>query len=215
MELHIIFSASRWQSWLFILFDEWLHSYSNFPIFWQRLWHTELSDSVYLSILFSDNACDISAIYKGAILYQSTVVSIETKENNANIIQMGVPCLQNKEIYQEPKKHHWEHEINILSFWFKMSYSFIFITWGAHVIGIVFKLFFLFPIGTTHIFFCFSLTKLAVYLVWWVAIQIFLFSDNVCDIRNFLTVYIWVSYFLTTHVTYQLYIGEQFCINQR
>ena len=63
---------------------------------------------------------------------------------------MAVPRLQNKEIYQEPKKRHWEHEINILSFWFKMSYSFIFITWGAHVIGIVFKLFFCFSIGTTH-----------------------------------------------------------------
>ena len=122
-ELNIIFSDSCWQSWLFILFDEWLHSYSNFPIFWQRLWHIELSDNVYLSVVFSDNACDISAIYKGAILYQSTVVSIETKKNNANIIQMCLLCLQNKEIYQEPKKRHWEHETRLRSKVISLGFS--------------------------------------------------------------------------------------------
>ena len=35
---------------------------------------------VYISIKFSDRACNISAEYKGAILNQSLVLSIETQQ---------------------------------------------------------------------------------------------------------------------------------------
>ena len=53
---------------------------------------------VYLSIKFSDSACDISAVYKGAILYQSLVLSIETKKNNVNTIQ--ILLLKNKNLLE-------------------------------------------------------------------------------------------------------------------
>ena len=43
---------------------------------------------IYLFIQFSDSACDIPAEYKGSILYQSLVVSIETKKNNVKTIQI-------------------------------------------------------------------------------------------------------------------------------
>ena len=44
--------------------------------------------AVYLSIKFSDSACDILVVYKEAMLYQSLVVSIETIKSNMNTIQI-------------------------------------------------------------------------------------------------------------------------------
>ena len=79
---------------------------------------------------------------------------------------MCLSCLQNKEIYQETKKHHWEHEINISTFWFKMSNSFIFITWVARVIGIVYKLFFLFSYWNYTS--CFAQSWLYIWLAEWI-----------------------------------------------
>ena len=74
------------QSWLYIWLDGWLPD-NVCDIF--KSYNFPTKHIVYLIIQFSDSACYISAEYKGSILYQLMVVSIETKKkNNVNTIQI-------------------------------------------------------------------------------------------------------------------------------